>query len=183
MSQYSIADALAHRSQSSAPTPPPPRRRRRRWSVVGAVVVAAASGTAVAVVQPWNRGRDDTSFENPATVQLPPPPSSPDTTRDYLSGSNGDKLRRLIDVSTSLETSDAETCQEAATTLDAIGRPDELFGIADGIPDGPTREIALSHLDELARYLGVCLQEGRRPVAEALTFKRVVLERRLEAVG
>lgn len=184
LNQYSIADALAHRGQPPAPPPPPPRRRRRRWPVVGAVVVAAAGGTAVAVLQPWSRGSDDTSFENPATVELPPPPSSPDATRDYLTGSNGDKLRRVIEISITLETTDtADTCPAAASTLDTIGPPNELFGIADGVPDGPTREIALSHLDELTRYLGMCLQERTRPDAEALTFKRVVFERRLKAVG
>lgn len=122
-------------------------------------------------------------YANPATVELPPAPSSPDATRDFLSGSNGDKLRQVIAVSVTLETgATADTCPAAAAALDTIGPPDELFGIADGVPDAPTRDIALAHLDELTRYLGVCLQEGDPPDAEGLTFKRIVLERRLEEV-
>lgn len=190
MNQYSIADALAHRGQPPtppippAPPTPPQRPRRRRWPLVGAIAVAAAGGTALAVIQPWNSDGDTAAFENPETVELPPPPSSPDATRTFLSGDTLDKLQRLIQVSITLETAEtAETCPAAATALDAIDPPDKLFAIADAVPDEPTREIALAHLDELTRYLGVCLQEGTIPDPEALTFKRVVLERRLEEVA
>lgn len=184
MSKYSISDALAHRN---APLPEPPEppdsRRTRRKRMIGATLAVGLIGVSAVAVWAVRSGESDdiAGFGNPNTVDLPPLPSTRGEVSEYLRRGGGQILRDVHLVSRRLEAADSPAdCVALADDLDALATPREVFAIGDGVPDAATREILLSHLDEMTRYIGDCLRTGQLSDAGALRFKRVVAERRLE---
>ena len=175
MDGYSIADALAHRERQEQEQP---ERRRRRWRVaaVAVVVLALAAGGGWA----YRKYAGNDVFESPGSVELPALPDDRTPTVDFLAGNEGALIVASLDATEPLEGEvDRPTCTSVAQALDAVGGPAQIFSAAAGVPDGPTSEMAVSHLAASTRFLGTCFDTGVPPSNDEVRFTATVLRRRL----
>lgn len=180
MGGYSISDALSH-AERIPPTPPTEsgRGKRRRRLVIGGafglVVLAGAGFTG------WWFFVRDSVFDAPQAVELPAAPDDLAPVREFLSGTEGSLVVRALGATAPL-TADPSVpdCEKVAAALDAIAPPQTLFSAAAGIPDGPTSEMAVSHLSATTHVLGDCLTNKAMPDLAEVTFTSTVLRRRLD---
>lgn len=75
-----------------------------------------------------------------------------------------------------------EECLVSAQGLDGVGSPQELLGLAAGVPDPVTSELLVDLSASTGRFLGACRDGDERLRAE-LAFQWVLLERRLDQLG
>ena len=180
MGGYSISDALTH-AERFPPNPPTAsgrcRRRRRlvNGGAAGLVVLAGAALTGW-----WFFVRDGV-FDAPEAVELPAAPDDLAPVREFLNGPEGSLVVRALGATAPL-TADPSVpdCEKVASALDAIAPPQTLFSAAAGIPDGPTSEMAVSHLTATTHVLGDCLTNQAMPDLAEVTFTSTVFRRRLD---
>lgn len=180
MAGYSISDALTHaeRNPPDPPTSDGRGRRRRRLVISGAFGLAILTGAAAAGW--WFFVRDDV-FDSPEAVELPAAPDDLAPLREFLNGPEGSLIVRALEATAPLTAdSSVPDCEKVASELDGIAPPQTLFSAAAGIPDGPTSEMAVSHLTATTHVLGDCLTNQAMPDLAEVTFTSTVLRRRLD---
>ena len=132
-----------------------------------AVLTVAATGT---------RGQ-------PEDVELPDV-VDPDVTRDYLEG-DANVLTQVL-VATGPMAGDpsasTELCETVADDLRALGTPEELFDLAAGITDRPTREIAQNVVGSSGAALEACGQPTFAEEVVRLAFDWSLWHRRVQEV-
>jgi len=186
MGGYSISDALAHNNGPGNPTPSPrpyASRRRRKWPSLLALVVLGGAGAGGYLV--WRHleasGSANGQFAAPEDVELPANPADPIATATYLNGPDGAIIRQLLIATAPLSANvDSATCEQVIAGLEATATPADVLTAASGIPDQPTAEMAVAHLDAVKRTLAGCLA-GVAPVSsDEVLFTSGVLTRRIE---
>lgn len=157
------------------------RSRSRRLAVVSVLLLAIA-GVGFALLrlsQDESHGR----FADPAKVSLPAVEDG-EATAAYLRG-EGAAAVRLVELTTALAEGDASqsTCQDLIENgLPNVGDPPDLLGLAAGIPDRATSEMAVEDLRAVVGVLQQCSQ-GETADTDRLRFARTVLVRRLQELG
>lgn len=158
-----------------------------RGRLIGALLclVALAGVLLLGIVAGRRLGGRGSAFAESGSVALPPRPTGPvvDATRAYLAA-EGMVVAGLTQVTAPMvqgspAPADCRTVAESA--LPGLGTPAEVYRAFAAIPDQPTAEIAVAHLDATTRFLARCLK-GDIDQTE-LRFTRTVLLRRLEEVS
>lgn len=132
-----------------------------------AILTVAATGT---------RGQ-------PEDVELPDV-VDPDVNREYLEG-DAKVLTQLLVATGPLAgdpSASTELCETVADDLRALGTPEELFDLAAGIADRPTREIAQNVVGSSGAALGACGQPTFGEEVVRLAFDWSLWHRRVQEV-
>lgn len=75
-----------------------------------------------------------------------------------------------------------EECLASAEGLDGVGSPQEMLGLAAGVPDPVTGELLVDLSASTGRFLGAC-RDGDEQLRAELAFQWVLVERRLGQLG
>lgn len=156
----------------------PPRRHGWWWVLI--VLVLAAAGAAVYFLVIRRDGAEPTGeFARPESVQLPAAPDDDGATSSYLAGPSGQMVRQLLVVTAPLnERIEPTVCASVIDSLKSLGAPADVMAAAVAIPDQPTEEMAVAHLDAVKRALASCSTAPLSP--DEVRFTSTVLQRRIE---
>lgn len=120
---------------------------------------------------------------NPRRPELPDP-EDPEPTVAYLDADGAVLLEQQQTVVSLFdrEPPSDEQCRAAATSLDELGSPTELYGRGEATPDPVLAELFVSLSASTSRFLSTC-DAGDEEKRGELAYQWVLVQRRLDQLG